>query len=425
MLKQVEVLQLTRDAVSELIAQGYSGSTETDIGTLPLSDLVEFGTTLVNGQGATVSNEMWCKTLVGVMARFIVDNRRLKLAIPKMFKTSYEWGGFVEMVKFDLAKVYDSLIYSQAALTTSGNDFYGKSIADVEHDLYKTEYDSKIYEEFKDFLIPYTKPNDAIKSGLRGESDYMKFMAGLETAIERTLTQIINTYGHALASVAAAHSISPAGATAGVTGATKDGMNTAVHLLTEYNALYSTSKTAKDFFNDPALYMWCLNRILNIREYATDNTTAYNNHVKAVPGYDIHGIMLTEVYNRYATLVEQNAFNPVNIGEWDKVNCWQSSQDTTGKYFDFATNATIKITKDGAKGVYNYNNNTTPTAIVDFAAENVIALIYDDKAIGVTLEELKTTSTYTAVTDTVNIFMNKRVNYILNDDYPIVAFCLD
>ena len=106
MLKQVEVLQLTRDAVSELMAQGYSGSTETDISTLPLSDLVEFGTTLVNGQGATVSNEMWCKTLVGVMARFIVDNRRLKLAIPKMYKTSYEWGGFVEMVKFEIGRAH-------------------------------------------------------------------------------------------------------------------------------------------------------------------------------------------------------------------------------------------------------------------------------------------------------------------------------
>lgn len=425
MLTKVEVLQLTQDAVAELTASGYCGSTEVDINTLPLADLVEFGTNLVSGSGVTISNELWTRTLVGVMAKFLVENRKLKLQIPKIFKTSYEWGGFIEIVKFDLATVYDSLIYSQAALTTVGNPFYGKSIADVEHDMYKTTYDSKIYDEFKDFMIPYTKPNDAIKSGLRGESDYQKFMSGMETAIANTLTEILNTYGHALVSVAAAHSISPAAATAGITGVTGDGMATAVHLLTEYNNIYSTSKTAADFFNEPDLYMWCLQRILNIREFATDMTTAYNNHKKPVAGLGMNGVMLTEVYNRYATLVEQSAFNPVNIGEWDKVNCWQSSQDTSGNFFDYATNATIKITKDTGKGVYNYGSGTPPTTVVDFEAENVIALVYDEKAIGMSLEELKTTSNYTAVTDTVNIFLNKRLNYVLNDDYPIIAFCLD
>lgn len=424
MLNKVDVLQVTRDAVSELVAAGYSGSTETDIGTLPLADLVEFGTTLQNGQGATIGQELWTGTLIGVLARFLVDLRKIELEIPKMFKTSYEWGGFIEMVKFDLVKVYDSLIYSQAALTTPGNDFYGKSIADVEHDLYKTEYDAKIYDEFKDIMLPYTKPNDAIKSGLTGESAYLAFFAGLEVAVERTLTQIINTYSHAIASVGAAHSISPAGVTDGVTGATRNGMKTAVYLLTEYNAIYGTSKTAADFFNDPALFMWVINRILNVRAFAKDNTTAFNNHEKPVPGYDIHGIMLTEVYNRYATLVEQNAFNPVNIGEWDKINTWQASQDTTGKYFDYATNSTIKITKNGDKGIYGYDDPNTPTALTDFEAENVIALIYDDKALGITVNDLKTTSNYTAVTDTVNVFQNKRINYIVNDDYPIVAFVL-
>lgn len=425
MLTKVEVLQVTRDAVAELTASGYAGSTEVDIDTLPLADLVEFGTNLVSGSGATIGNELWTQTLIGTMAKFIVENRRLRLQIPKIFKTSYEWGGFVEIVKFDLATVYDSLIYSQAALTTVGNPFYGKSIADVEHDMYKTSYDAKIYDEFKDFMIPYTKPNDAIKSGMRGEDDYMRFMAGMETAIANTLTEILNTYGHALVSVAAAHSISPAAATFGITGVTGDGMYTAVHLLTEYNSIYGTSKTAADFFNEPDLYMWCLQRILNIREFATDNTTAYNNHKKPVPGINIHGVMLTEVYNRYATLVEQSAFNPVNIGDWDKINAWQSSQDTSGNYFDYGTNSTIMITKDTKKGIYNYGTGTPPTTVVDFSAENVIALVYDEKAIGMTLEELKTTSNYTAVTDTVNVFMNKRLNYVVNDDFPIVAFCLD
>ena len=154
-------------------------------------------------------------------------------------------------------------------------------------------------------------------------------------------------------------------------------------------------------------------------------TTAYNNHKKPVAGLGMHGVMLTEVYNRYATLVEQSAFNPVNIGEWDKINCWQSSQDTSGNFFDYGTNSTIMISKDTSKGVYNYGTGTPPASVVDFSAENVIALVYDEKAIGMTLEELKTTSTYTAVTDTVNIFLNKRLNYVLNDDYPIIAFCLD
>lgn len=420
MLEKKEIIQITRDAVSELMGMGYDGSNETELAALSLADLVEFGKTATNGTTA-ITNELWYKTLIGKCARFFVESRKLNLHIPQIFKTSYEWGGFVEFVTFNLASVYDSLIYSQAALTDPASKFYGKTIAEIEHDLYKVDYDSKIYDEFKDFMIPYTKPNESIDSGLRNETDYLAFMAGLASAVENTLTQIINTYAHALVSVAAAYSITPPGATNTVTGANVDGSNTAVHLVTEYKAYTGDNTwTAGKMLRDKTAYAWIENRIENVRSFMTENTAVYNNHTKTMFGQDIHGVMLAEIYNGYESVVAANSYNPVSLGDWQKISGWQAVKDDN-KTFTFEVNSSIAIKADGDKGIYNVSGG----AIADFEQSNVIALLYDDKAIGMTVEDTVTTSQYTAVTNTVNVFTNKRLNYIINTDYPMVAFVLD
>ena len=421
MLKKVEILQVTRDAVSELMGDNYDSSTKDSIATLPLSDLIDFGVNTV-GINTTIPNDMWMKVLCGKCAEFIVENRKLELDLPQIFKTSFEWGGFIEVVKFDLQGVYDSLIYSQAALTDPNSKFYGKTIAEIEHDIYKVNFDSKIYDEFKDFMIPYTKPNDALKTGLRSENDYLKFMGGMITAIENTLTQIINTYGHALISSAIAYTMTEDGYTQGITGANVDGSNNCIHLLTEYIAVTGDNTwTAKKMLNSDDALAWINMRIENVRGYMKDNTQAYNNHEKPMFSTNIHGVMLKEVKNAYVNICTRNSYNPVTLGDWHFVNCWQSVKDSNGKYFEYDTNSTIMITKDGNKGIYGISGGT----ITDFVGENVIAFLYDEKAIGMTVNDTKTTSNYTSVTDTVNVFTNKRLNYVVNTDFPMVSFVLD
>lgn len=419
MLEKVEILQVTRDAVSELMGYGWDGSTETDIGALDLSALVEFGTTLTK-DGATISTELWNNTLIGKCAKFIVESRKFKNSFPKIFRTNYEWGGFIEKAKFDLATVYDSLIFSQKALTTEGSKFYGKTIAEIEHDMYKLNYESKIYNEFKDFMIPYTKPNESIKMAMRNESDFMTFMSGLETAVANTLTLIINTYGHALVSTAIAYSCTGAGSA--VVETATDGSNTAVHLLTEYKVVTSDSTwTPEKMLKDSDALAWIAERIANVRKFMSEVSAKYNNHTKPIPAINVNGIMLAEVYNAYNFQSSRVSYNPVALGDWDVISAWQSNTDGTGKAYNFVTNSKIEIVKNEDKGIYNIGES----ALSNFSKGYVVAFLYDEYALGMTLEHQKTTSTYTAVTDTVNIFMNKRLNYIIDTDYPMVAFVLD
>lgn len=419
MLNKQDIIQITRDSVSELIGMGYDGSTEVDLGALDLSRLIEFGTTL-SKDGNTITNELWNNTLIGKCAKFIVDTRKFKTEFPRIFKTNYEWGGFVEKVKFDLATIYDSLIFSQSSLTTEGNKWYGKSIGDIEHGMYKLNYDSKIYSEFKDFLIPYTKPNMMVNSGLRNESDYMSFMSGLETAVSNTLTLITNTYGHALVSTAIAYSCTKDGST--VVESATDGSNTAVHLLTEYKAVTGDSSwTAEKMLKDSDALAWIAERIANIKKFMSDVSAKFNNHTRPIPSINTYGVMLAEVYNAYTFQSSRVSYNPVALGEWDTVSAWQSNTATNGKNYDFTTNSSIQLVKNENKGIYNKGEN----ALSNFSQSGVIALLYDEYALGMTLEHLKTTSTYTAATDTTNIFVNKRFNYVIDTDYPIVAIVLD
>ena len=56
---------------------------------------------------------------------------------------------------------------------------------------------------------------------------------------------------------------------------------------------------------------------------------------------------------------------------------------------------------------------------------NCIAFAYDNKAIGINNERVKTTSSYTASADFWNEFVHIYMNYILDSDYSMVAFLLD
>jgi hypothetical protein len=59
-----------------------------------------------------------------------------------------------------------------------------------------------------------------------------------------------------------------------------------------------------------------------------------------------------------------------------------------------------------------------------YAIEGVIGVVYDRMAMGITLDKKKTTSQYSASRDTVNYFYHSLVNYIVNDNYPIVTFVI-
>ena len=53
---------------------------------------------------------------------------------------------------------------------------------------------------------------------------------------------------------------------------------------------------------------------------------------------------------------------------------------------------------------------------------NVVGVIYDRLAMGITIDKRKVTTNYAASRDTSNSFYHALVNYVVNDSYPIVMF---
>ena len=92
-----------------------------------------------------------------------------------------------------------------------------------------------------------------------------------------------------------------------------------------------------------------------------------------------------------------------------------------GDRFDFATLSTISLTKTAAEKV----GLTVPELATGIQLENIIGCLYDRYAMGISLDKKKITTSYTAVQDKWNTYHHILINYIIDDNFPIVAFTLN
>ena len=90
---------------------------------------------------------------------------------------------------------------------------------------------------------------------------------------------------------------------------------------------------------------------------------------------------------------------------------------TSKANFDYSTNSTIKIAADSTNKL---GIGTEAVTITD-----VIGVLYDTRAMGISLTKSKVTSNYTAIADFWNEYHHKQVNYILDPNFNIVTFKLD
>ncbi len=108
------------------------------------------------------------------------------------------------------------------------------------------------------------------------------------------------------------------------------------------------------------------------------------------------------------------------MGEFDSVPAWQGAFDgvNTSPY-NIESASTISLADAAATAAGIEHTSGESVSIT-----GIIGVLYDRYAMGITLDKRKPTSQYSASRDTVNTFYHALVNYIVNDNYPIVAFSI-
>ena len=195
--------------------------------------------------------------------------------------------------------------------------------------------------------------------------------------------------------------------------------NNEINLLQEYNTLTNQSLTADAYATNEDFQRYCLKRMADVKSNIMRFTSAYNNHEHITFASEPNVILLNQFANALKFGVRANTYNEklLGIGDYDTVNSWQAV--TAGsKIFDFDTASTISLTESSATEA----GITTPAT--NKTIKHVVGVIYDRLAMGITLDKRKTTSQYSASRDTTNFFYHSLVNYIVNDNYPIVSFTI-
>ena len=394
MPKKIDVTKLTQDAVSQIMGTDYMTSTG-DFAALDSYKLADVGNSVFN---ASDGKDMFVKCLVDAMGKFEAESRPYTGDLSSIMVEPMEWGGFIERAYFSPSDLISDPMYNLVDGSTYDD-----------HKFYQPKVSAKFYQEMKAILSPISIVDEQLHTAFTGWDEMEKFISAIRTNVANTMEIGINSYKHMLAQCAIA--VSDAG------------NNNAVHLLSDAVAqgIVSAATTADEAMTNPDFLAYALMRIADTRDNMRIMSTAYNNGAVPTHSYsddDTKTVLLSKFEKACRFLLRARAFNSneLSIGEYDRTAAWQGHDNGTTK-FDFTTVSSVSISAD--------SDNKLGIGTSAYSKSNVIALMFDRKALGLCPYKRKVTSSYTAISDHWNEYHHLMMNALLDANYNIVAFIVD
>lgn len=415
-------LTVTKDAISQLIAKGYMDApADGELTALDDHYIVELGR-IINPDGNgdfTVNSpaDIVFKSFLTTFSRIITDNQSYRARLQRLFVDVTNWGLMRENVMIDLSDCMIDEMWNHAGYvpynTPESGGVYpgveeGKRIASIEFGFFRPPVQVKLYDKCHGIMVALTTARDQFFSAFRGVDELNEFLAGLYNSVENTLQVKAEIYALMTVSYGAAVALAN---------------NNLYDLRTMYAAAggNTTGLTAAELLAVPTFQAFMLQQIDLAKEYMSGYNALYNDHQIGTFSNDPNVILLSQAASAAKFGVRANTFNErlLGIGEYDTVPAWQAplkSGDTLP--YTFETASTISLTADAATNA----GLTVGEGDTSFEINGLVALIYDRRAMGITVDKKKPTSQYAASRDTLNTFYHSLVNYIINSSYGICGF---
>lgn len=404
--------------------------TKTNITALDQAVVVDIGKA-VTGSNTIAKN--FIANLIDICGKMVLDSRDYVPELPSLYVDAIDWGGFVEHVHVGLSDVLTDEMWNEVGFVNYTDNVgngtyngvqYAQHIAEVEHGFYQPRTHAKIFDQSSSAMVPLTTYRDQLFSAVKGVAELTRFISLLYQSVQNTLKAKAEVYALMLVQTAiaiTANHLDASGARDHV-----------IHLCTEFVQYGGTDYTnsPREAMLDPAFMSFALSRIAEVRDNMTRYSTAYNNgtDVTFTPREDNKLILLSKFTRAAKFGVRANTYHEelLGIGEYDNLTTWQAINDSGYTSFDYATASKVSVTEATAIK-YRLANNGAAWAVGDgnYNLGNVIGLMYDKYALGVSLDKQKTTSNYIAANDVWNTFSHALFNQIINDDYNICVFALD
>lgn len=395
-MKLEDVKVLTHKMVAQALGTTYM-TQNGYLDYIPHDKLIDVGKAITDAENTV---EKATKALCVLLAKREVDEGTFSPLFSDIIVDRVEWGGFIERDKIDFADIMDSPVFSVEDK---------RNYSEVEHTYFAPKVRSKIYDEGKAIMIPISIQRETLTEAFQSYDKMNAFISKIRSKVRQTLSLAIDRYCGALINGAI---IVSAKAT-----------NSAIYLLDDalvdkVSGITSTT-TPEDALANPNFVRYVAKRIAEVRDNMKIPTTAYNNGSWAVASNENNLYLLSSFARNLKFDVQSGLFNKdeVGFGEFKTVPAWQSNKPNGGK--NFAFNACSKVSTS-ADPTNKLGIGTSAVAV-----GGVVGVLFDKKAIGLTVFKEYTTTSYTASADFWNEFIHSLTNQILDSDYPIVAFIVD
>lgn len=407
-----DVLTATKAGVAQLIAKGYMDAETPELTALDDQFIVDLGETIQVQDGEITTNspaDIFFKALISQVGRIYVDTKSYRAQLPSLFVDPMEWGLVAEYIEIDISDVMIDEIWNPNGYinwSEPGGPAEGARIAAIEYGCYKPAVRAKVYRKATGIMAALTiGDGDQLFTAFQNAGQYNSFVAGLYNSISNTIQLKAELY--ALMTV----SMMIAAAKAN---------NNEINVLAEYKTAKPDSTiTAATALQNGDFLRFLARRTADLKDNMQRFTALYNNHEHITFSTDTNVIMLAQVANAIKFNMYADTFHKdlVSIGNFDTVVAWQaaktSSADTA---YNFKSASSISITAEAAEEV----GLDAQATVID----GVVAVIYDRRAAGITIDKRKTTSKPCASRATTNYFYHSLVNYIVNTSQPIVTLVI-
>ena len=366
-------------------AQAVAG--EITLPTEDLTNLVDVGKSIANALGM----DAFYKALVNRIGKMYFVDRRYTGLLLKLFKDSWQFGSIVGKVQVDDMDVQQNDTWD--IINGASYDPFVVNLPIVT---------SKFFNKMATFELDITTPTKQIEQSFDSIDEMNRFLSMVQTMVYNSMETRIEACAFAALDNMIAAMVNANGASV-------------VHLLTTYNTITGITLTADKALVDEDFLRWS-SKILGLyKKRLAARTSIYNLAGKRrfTPAERLHVIALAD----YAEAVKNTAYSVtyneefIKLPAYEEVPFWQAP----GTAFALSDVSAIDVTA--------IVDDSGTTASVSQA--NIIAVMFDDEAVGVLQPRKRVTTIRNPKNETYNDFHKWESRYFNDFQEQCVVFVLD
>ena len=355
-----------------------------------LSNLTDVGTSVLTN---TNLKECYVKAIVNKIGKVYFKDRTYKGLLPSILMDKWKYGSIAEKIRMDLPQAT-----ANESFQLTDNNSYDPNVFKA------PSVEEKFFTSLDTWEIPMSITDIQLKQSFKSAEDMGRFLGMIYTMIDNSATLKLDSLKLRTIDNMVAETIYDA--------KNNSGVGKAYDLLNEYATLVDTTSTltANTCMYDKNFLKYASKRINEILKSTRAYSKIFNLGAKETftPTDKLHCVMLDKFETSCQFYLESDTFNEelVKLPLHDSVPYWQGC----GTNFSFDVVSKIKC-------------KTSENHSVEYGG--IIAVGFDDEALGVQMPDERITSQYNAKAEFTNLWYKYDARYFNDFNENMVVFYVE